>query len=465
MGLFDVPKKWDGEADIVIVGAGNAGLPAAITAREKGASVIVLETWKGAPASSLAIIGGGTLFVGTDLQKQQGINDSVEACLKEVDGLIGGRREIWKAMLDRNIEVYEWLKTLGAKPQMLWRSPGISVLRTVRFEGHGARLLKILLTAAQEKGVNILYEHRAQRLVLDPVKGRVIGVTAKFKDQVLSFKAKKAVIIATGGFAQNKEMVQEYGPHYTNTVPSGPPTHWGDGLKMGMAIGAGTYGLGLAVCPSTTVDTETKNITVMWNQGGILVNMEGKRWTAEMGGRPYGWFFSDLLFAHPDGEHRVVYDERIRKDASAEDYKKVKEYKADTLEDLAKLVGLPVAAFVAEVKAYNDDLDKNGYDTKFGRKMWGGLHGTEPPPKISTPPFYAIKGKVSLSSLKGGLSIDTKAHVLDLFGNIVPGLYAAGEVTGGLQSKPNHYYPSSLTLYAFVYGRIAGEEAAAEVAN
>lgn len=461
MDTFKIPQKWDGEADIVVIGAGNAGLPAAITAREKGASVIVLEAWTG-PASSLAMIGGGTLFVGTDLQKKEGVDDSVDKCLKEVLQLIGGRPEIWKALLERNVEVYEWLKSLGAKPVGLFHSPGHGERRAHRFEGHGARLLKILRDAAVEKGAKLLFEHRAEQLIMDAAKGRVIGVRAKHKDKLLNFKAKKAVIITTGGFAQNKDMVQEYGPHYTACVPATPPTHWGDGLKMAMAIGAGTYGLGLAVCPSTSVCDVTKNITIMWNQGGILVNMEGKRWANELGGKPYGAFMGELLLVQPDGSHRVIYDDKIRQEASAEDYKRIKEFKADTIEELAKLIDLDPKALAATVKEYNDNIDKYGYDTKFGRKMWGGLHGTDPIPKVDTPPFYGIKAKVSLSSLKGGIKIDTKAHALDLFDKVIPGLYAAGEVAGGLQSHVNHYYPSSLTLFAFVFGRIAAETAVAE---
>jgi len=458
MDSMNIPEKWDGETDIIVIGSGNAGLPAAITATDKGADVIILETGK-VPSSSLAFMGGGTLFVGTDQQKAAGINDSVEECLKEAVEVSGGREDIWKALLDRNLEVYEWLKSLGAKPTGLFKPSGHGKTRCHRFEGHGPRLLKILKDTVKQKGIKTLFEHHAERLIVDPAKGRVIGVRVKNEDKVLNLKARKAVIIATGGFCQNEEMIKEYGQHHVGIIPNGSPTHRGDGLKMALAIGAATEGIGIAVCPSTTICTTTGNITIMEHQGAIAVNMDGKRWADEIG-TMYGILFGQLLAEHPGGDHILMYDEKIRKDASPEDYKRVKEYKADTVEELAKAVGIDPKALADTVKEYNADIDKNGYDTKFGKKHWGGLHGTDPPPKLDTPPYYAIKGKVSFTSCKGGLKIDTKSRVINQFGEVIPGLYAAGEVAGGLQNKPGAYYAAQLTSSSFIFGRIAGEDAA-----
>jgi len=458
MDLFNIPKKWDAETDIIIIGSGNAGLPAAITATDKGAEVIILETGK-VPASSLAYMGGGTLFVGTDQQKAAGIDDTIEECLKEAVECSGGNPVLWKALLDRNVEVYEWLKSLGAKPTGLFKPSGHGKTRCHRFEGHGPRLLKILRDTAEKKGIKIAFEHHAERLIVDPAEGRVIGVKVSHKGETLNFKARKAVIIATGGFCQNEEMIKEYGQHHMGIVPTGSPTHRGDGLKMALAIGAATEGIGIAVCPSTTVCASTGHITIMEHQGAIAVNMDGKRWADEIG-TMYGILFGRLMNEHPDGLHILMYDEKIRKDASPEDYKRVKEYQADTVEELAKAVGIDPKALADTVKEYNADIDKNGYDTKFGKKHWGGLHGTDPPPKIDTPPYYAIKGKVSFTSCKGGLKVDAKSRVINQFGDVIPGLYAAGEVMGGFQNKPGAYYAAQLTSSSFIFGRIAGEDAA-----
>src|SRR4030042_4531205 len=123
-----MPKKWDGEADVVVVGGGNTGIPAAITAHDKGAKVIVLET-SGGMASSLAMIAGGTPFTGTDLQKAEGIEDSPDKLYEEAVKVSGGDPELWRALADRQEEVYEWLKSLGPKPEKALRAPGPPVRR------------------------------------------------------------------------------------------------------------------------------------------------------------------------------------------------------------------------------------------------------------------------------------------------------------------------------------------------
>src|SRR4030042_1227537 len=134
MALSKVPKKWDGEADIVVVGGGNTGLPAAITAHDKGVNVMVLEA-SGGMASSLAMIAGGTPFTGTDLQKAEGIKDSLDQLYNEAVKVSGGEPELWRAIADRQEEVYRWLVSLGAKPEKVLLAPGHLVRRSIKFEG------------------------------------------------------------------------------------------------------------------------------------------------------------------------------------------------------------------------------------------------------------------------------------------------------------------------------------------
>ena len=463
MPSFHIPEKWDHEADVIVVGAGNAGLPAAITAADKGAKVTVLEAW-GGPASSLALIAGGTPFAGTDLQKEEGIVDSPDRLFKDAVEISGGSPDLWRVLADRQLETYEWLKGLGAKSIELILGPGHDEMRIHRWEGHGARVLKILRETAEKRGVEILFKHRAERLILDPATDRVIGVSAKHEENVLHFKARKTVILATGGFIRNKELVREFGPSYVECVPVAPPTHMGYGLKMALAIGAATAGMGLAVCPSISVCTETNRTTIISSQGAIAVNKDAKRWADEVG-PPYTITFRELLREYPDGLHFFLYDSKIREIGSSKDHIHVKEYKADTIEELARAAGLEPEALKATIDEFNSDIDKYGYDKKFGRRHLGRLHVKEPLQKIDTPPFYAIRCKVSLSSLKGGLKINTKAQVINQFGDVIPGLYAAGEVTGGLVGRPEAYYTGAMTLMGFVFGRVAGENAAAGGGN
>lgn len=460
MPMLRIPEKWDIEADVIVVGAGNAGLPAAITATDKGAKVIVLETWSG-PASSLAYIAGGGIFAGTDLQKEAGIDDSPDKLFEEAVRKTEGSPELWRVLADRQLEAYEWLKKIGAKPVTVFAGPGHDEMRVIRFEGHGAGLIKVLRQTAEQKGIEILFKHRAERLMLDPATGRVVGITARHNDSVLNFRAKKAVILATGGFIQNREFVKEFGPYSVNCLPKSAPAHYGDGLKMALDVGAATADIGAAASPSLSTCVHTGQTTIMWNQGAIVVNPDGARWSDEMG-KPYNIMFKEHMHNYPDGLHFIIYDNKIREAAAFEDYRKLKEYSADTIEGLAEAVGLDPKALRATLNEFNSDIDKYGYDKKFGRKHWGGLKGTAPVPKIDTPPYYAVKCKVALTSCKGGVKINTKAQVIDMYGDVIPGLYAAGEVTGGLFSKPEAYYAGTMTTMAFVFGRIAGENATAE---
>lgn len=467
MTLSKVPKKWDGEADVIVVGGGNAGLPAAITAHDKGTKVMVLET-SGGMASSLAMIAGGTPFTRTDLQKAEGIKDSPDQLYKEAVEVSGGSPELWRALVDRQEEVYEWLKSLGAKPEAVLLAPGHLVRRSIKFEGHGPALCKVLRDAATKKKIDTRFKHRAQKLIVEPESGRVIGVSAKQDNKVLNFKAKKAVILTTGGFCQNLEIVKEFGPQYANLPPTAPKTHQGDGLKMAMAIGAGTDGLGLAVCPSMPIGWDTGQFVTTDIRGGITIDKDGKRFgneaTEELG--TYTEKHKICLDHDPTGLHITVCDEAMRK-LNEPPATQTREtiYKANTIEGLEKQLGIPAGNLKATVDEYNTDIEKYGYDRKFGRRLQGMAWPELPVMKLAKPPFYAIKNRICLTSMKGGLKINAKCQVIDQFGDIIPGLYAAGEITGGLEHIPHHYYTGRMTLQAFTQGRIAGDVAADEVSH
>jgi fumarate reductase flavoprotein subunit len=457
-----IPKKWDGEADIIVVGGGNTGIPAAITAHDKGAKVMVLEV-SGGMASSLAMIAGGTPFTGTDLQKAEGIKDSPDQLYKEAVKVSGGDPKLWRAIADRQEEVYRWLKSLGAKPEKVLLAPGHVVRRSIKFEGHGPALCKILQNALKKSGIDVRYKHRAKKLIVD--NGRVIGVTAESDGKTKYFKANKAVILATGGFCQNLEIVKEFGPHYADLVPTAPKTHQGDGLKMAMAIGAGTEGLGLAVCPSMPVGAETLQFVNAGLQGGITVDRYGKRFgneaTEELG--TYTEKHKICLDRDPTGLHITICDEGIRK-MNTPPATKPREpiYQADTIEELEKQLGIPAGNLKAEIDEYNADIEKYGYDRKFGRKFQGMYWPNVPVKKLDEPPFYAVKNKICLTSMKGGVKINAKCQVIDQFSDVIPGLFAAGEIAGGLEGIPHHYYTGRMTLQAFTQGRIAGDVAADE---
>lgn len=465
MSLSKVPQNWDDVADIIVVGGGNAGLPAAITAHDKGAKVIVLET-SGGMASSLAMIMGGTPFAGTDMQKEEGIEDSADMLYEEAVEVSGGSQELWRAIADRQLEVYEWLKSIGAKPELLLRAPGHRLNRNIRFEGHGPGLCKTLREATEDKKIDVRHKHRAEKLIVNQENGRVIGVSARHDNKTLNFKANKAVILTTGGFCRNLELVKEYGPNYADLIPTAPPTHQGDGLKMALAIGAATDGIGLAVCPSLPVGVDTGQFPPRTMHGGIIVNRNGQRYCNEVVDDlgTYTNKYKELLTADPTGLHIFIIDEGTKQMNPPMLAMRETIYKADTIEELEKQLGLPAGNLKATIDEYNSDIEKYGYDRKFGRRM-RGVDWSEPPVKLDKPPYYAMKCKVCLTSMKGGLKINAKNQVIDQFGNVIPGLYAAGEIAGGLTGIPAHYYTGTMTLQCFTQGRIAGDVATDEPGN
>jgi fumarate reductase flavoprotein subunit len=231
---------------------------------------------------------------------------------------------------------------------------------------------------------------------------------------------------------------------------------------MAMAIGVATSHIGTAAIPSIPMDANTKNpaaITLHHTlSGSIFVNSQAERYVNEcLQIFPY---LGEASFDQPGEFVYTIYDSRIRDMIELVDWNIYKEYKAHTIEDLARQLGLGAEALVETIKEYNDDIGQNGYDTVFGKKMLLG-HVNAPPVKIERPPFYGIKLMQCFTSYKGGLKINAKAQAIDQFGQVVPGLYAAGEGTGGLFGEGS-YICGTMICESMTFGRIAGMNTAAE---
>lgn len=469
---METVEKWDYDADVVVLGAGTAGLPAAITARELGCKVVLLEALTSC-GGSLNMISGAVAFAGTDEQKAAGIDDSPELLYRDMVNIAGAVPELARAYADNQLEAYKILKEEGVRWPGLVRLPGHSRIRAFGWiKGHGPKLVKAFENRARRSGVEILFGHRATRLIVHRLTGRVIGVKVDANGEIKNFKAKKAVIIATGGFGRNKEMIAEYAPHMVNCIPMMPGSHVGDGHKMAMALGAATKDIGIAVAPSWPVCVETHSPCI-WalDHGGIMVNVYGKRFHNESSMEGYYGPMTGAGMQQPGGVYWVVFDEKILRDIGREedspyvcedhvkDVKRCKLYIADTIEELAWKAGIDQQGLKETIDKYNHDIETVGYDTVFGRKHQFGPW--RPLVKIDTPPFYAVKCVTSMTSMKGGLRINAKAQVLNWFNEPIPGLYAAGEVTGGLQGS-NTYLLATMVPLSMTLGIIAGKNAAKE---
>ena len=275
-------------------------------------------------------------------RKKRALKTPLTILCEEAIKVSGGSPDLWRAIADRQLEIYEWLKSIGAKPALVLLAPGHKITRSIKFEGHGPGLCKVLKKAADDSKIEILQKHRAEKLIVDPEKGRVIGVRAKSGNKTLNFRARKAVILTTGGFCRNMELVKEYGPEYAECVPTAPPTHMGDGLKMALAIGAATAGIGLAVCPSFPVCAVTGHLLSGAGWGGIAVNRHGQRWGNEVTDTfdSYTMRYKEILEQDPTGLHFSIYDEGIR-DSNPSDIKpREKIFSAPTIEGLEKVLGI-----------------------------------------------------------------------------------------------------------------------------
>ncbi len=457
-----LPKKWDAESDIVIIGAGTAGFCAAIEATKAGAKVMILEQAP-SPNGSLSVCAGNINFAGSPYQKERLIEDSPDNYYE--DGLEGckGDPAMWRKFVDNHLDTYELIVGLGYKPIDVWILPGHKITRSHYFEGGGPQLLKLLEKGAKENGADIKFKHRAVQLYVDVAKKRVVGVKAESGGKTVNCRANKAVIIASGGFGNNPKMVSEFkGEEYARRCLPTMKGHTGEGIKMAMSIGVATSHIGTAAMPSIPMDAVTKipdAITLHHTLcGSIFVNMQGKRYVNEcLQIFPY---LGEASFAQEGEFVFTIYDSVIRDMIHLVNWNIFKEFQDDTIEGLATQLGIEPENLVEGIKEYNDDIDQNGYDTKFNKKLLLGPHKI-PPVKIEKPPFYGIKLMDCFTSYKGGLKTNTESQALDYNGNVVPGLYLAGECQGGLFGE-GYYLCGTMICYSMTFGRIAGINAAAE---
>jgi len=468
MVVVEVPKKWDNESDVIIIGGGTAGLPAGVIVAEAGFKATILES-RPAVGGSFNMVAGTMAFAGTEEEKSAGVDDSPEVFYQDEITICGADTEIARAFADNQLDAYRMLKEEGVTFPGLVPHPAHTRNRCHGWlEGVGPQLVRAVEGRANRKGVEILLRHRATKLIADPQTGKVIGVQVETRDGMKNFKAKRAVIIASGGFGRNHEMVAEYAPEMADCVPKMPVGHMGDGLKMGLAIGAATKDISHAVAPSWPVCAETHSnaLWVIW-WGGIMVNVDGKRFHNESSAEAFYGPMTASGMRQPGSVYWVVFDDSQKKnvindsEAHLSTIDKCKQYKADTFEEMAKLAGIDPKGLRETIEKYNSDVTTAGYDTVYGRNVqFGG--SDRPLVKLEVPPFYAIKCVTSTTSMKGGLRINGRCQVIDQFGDVIPGLYAAGEVAGGLHTK--NYLLGVMSSSAMTQGIIAARNAVKEPA-
>jgi succinate dehydrogenase/fumarate reductase flavoprotein subunit len=503
------PPGWDRSADVVIVGAGAAGLPAAIRARDRGASVILIDS--NHDVGGHAMISGGSVALGggTSLQKKFGIEDSADSVYLELTSpdhpmMRYSDRKLVRAFANINVEAFDFLVANGVTfGDIRPNSYVVEGVRTPRRQftikwsddftetingGGGSGLVRALEKSARAKGVEILLQHKMTSVMRQkPMSGRVVGVKTVnlVNNAPVHIRARKAVVVCTGGSSSNVFIRTIFDPRLTEEINAGGEP-WtlqsGDAEQCGMAIGAALGATNNARCEAYASVTKAKwigcrdgymrwdpkspvfhkagatGISVSDYQDVILVNCLGRRFHNELapnyearlnvpdGARAaYDYCaaaFASAVVEGSNGAERIggpiwaIFDS----DAAAREKWELRPpfvdvarhyfSTADTLGELARKLSqnqhqkVPMSAVTLEqtVAKYNLFVDA-GTDTDFGKPT--------PKYKIQMPPFHAAWATPVLHDCYSGLRVNDKCQVMDVFGNVIPGFYCAGESAGG----------------------------------
>jgi tricarballylate dehydrogenase len=483
--------------DVVVVGAGNAALSAALSAREHGASVVVLERAPEDESGGNSRFTAGairTVYNGVeDLKKL--IPDLTAEEIARTDygtytreqfyddlGRITQYRsdpDLAEMMIERSLETLVWLRGKGVKFLPAYGRQAFKVGDKTRFWGGltveawggGPGLVAAEHEAARRNGIDILYGTRALSLLLD--ERRVLGVHVRRGARSFDIAA-KAVILACGGFEANAEWRTRYlGPGWDLAKVRGTRFNTGDGIRMALEAGAMPWG-NWSGCHAVAWDRnapEFGDLAVGDNfqkhsyPFGIIVNVTGRRFVDEGADfRNYTYAkYGRVILDQPAQTAWQVFDAKVLH-LLREEYRirQVTKARADTIEELAqKLEGIDRQAFIAEIAAYNRTVRQDiPFDptVKDGRRTEGlAVPKSNWANTIDTPPFEAYQVTCGVTFTFGGLRIDTSARVIDTEGEPIPGLFAAGELVGGLFY---FNYPGGTGLLSgAVFGRLAGNSA------
>ncbi|WP_442802117.1 MULTISPECIES: flavocytochrome c [unclassified Shewanella] len=449
--------------DVVVIGSGGAGLSAAITAKNAGASVVIIEKMPTVGGNSL-ITGGQMNVPGNWVQKSMGIEDNIDIFVKDTlkGGDYLGDPEMVQLMAEQALPAAEWLRDyikVDFYSDQLFQFGGHSVKRGLIPRNHtGAEWISKFMAKTDELQIPIHTRTTATALIKDQ-NGRVIGVEAEKNGQKITYIADRGVIMATGGFGANVAMRTKYAPEldsrYGTTNARGI---MGDGIVMAEKLNAKTHNME-SIQTYPICHTDTGVISLIADSrffGAILVNKEGSRFVEELERRDV---ISRAILAQTNQQAYVLWGSEIEEIADTvtvhknefeELNRKGMMFKADSVEELASKFGVDKKALMAQVNRVNQ-FAKAGKDTEFNHR--GGMK------PLLKAPFYMLVAKPSVHHTMGGLMTDTKTRVLDTQGKVIDGLYAAGEVTG-MTHGSNRLGGNAITDIT-VFGRIAGKEAAA----
>ena len=490
------------DVDVVVVGAGGAGMTAAITAADAGKSVLLLES-QGIVGGNSARSTGGMNAAPTEWQQANEFGESagVESTLKklenypdneriqelgeivkaqweeyqanpegyfdsselfQLDTLIGGGGlndpALVKKLVDNSADAIEWLGQLD--PEVVLHNVaafgGASVKRIHRPVDEngktlsvGAYVVPLLKENLDNRGIEVLTNTTATEILMD--NGAAVGVVAEAANGATVTVNAKAVVITTGGFGANNDMIASLRPELDGFITTNSPGIQGQGIKMAQAVGADTVDLEqIQLHPTVHVQgSDAVLITEgLRGDGAILVNQEGERFFDEVSTRDK---VSNAEFAQTGGYAWLIVDSRMSDASNVIQGYINKGYAetGETYEELAEAIGAPADVFAATMENWNACVEAKE-DPDFGRVSFAN--------PLDQAPYYAIKVQPGIHHTMGGIKIDDNAEVINTDGDVIPGLFAAGEVTGGVHG--NNRLGGNAVADFTIFGRIAGSSAA-----
>ena len=487
------------DADVVVVGAGGAGMTAAITAAGEGKSVVILESQSMVGGNSVRATGGmnagktvyqdenefgesagvektlktaaekyadnETITALAKTVSEQwaayqanptGYFDSVE--LMELDTMIGGKGindpALVETLCENSADAIDWLDEHGITLHNVSSFGGASVKRIhrpVNAEGKtvsvGSYMIPLLQENCEKAGVKMMLDTTATEILTD-ANGAAVGVKATGASGETVTVNAKAVVLATGGFGANLDMVVKYKPELKGFMTTNAPGIQGQGIEMAEAIGAATVDMDqIQIHPTVEANTAALITEGLRGDGAILINEEGKRFIDEVGTRDV---VSAAEIAQTGSYSWLVVDQAMV-DASSviQGYiKKGYTVTGETYEELGKAMGVDAAAFAETMDKWNGYVEAKN-DPDFGRTSFAN--------PLNTAPYYAVKVTAGVHHTMGGLKINANTEVLNEKGEVIPGLFAAGEVTGGVHGA-NRLGGNAVADFT-VFGRIAGAAA------
>ncbi|MDW8743412.1 flavocytochrome c [Streptococcus suis] len=445
------PSELKDSYDVVVVGSGGAGMSAAISAKDAGASVVLLE--------KMPVIGGNTAKSSagmnasqTKFQEAEGIADSNDKFYEET--LKGGKGtndpELLRYLVDNSASAIDWLDGLGITLSNLTTTGGMSEKRTHRpADGSavGGYLVNGLYYNLVEREVPIFVNANVTKLQEND--GAVTGVEVEIAGETKKISA-KAVVLATGGFGADLEMVAKLNPALEGYVTTNQEGSTGDGIALAESKGAATVDMEqIQIHPTVEQETSYLITEAVRGEGAILVDANGDRFVNELETRDK---VSAAINALDPNHAYVIFDdalkERVKAIAQYEEKGLVKT--GATLADLAKEIGVPADKLQTTLDVWNKAVaDKN--DAAFGRTS--GMDNA-----LNTGSYHAIKVAPGVHHTMGGVKININAEVLKTDGSAITGLYAAGEVTGGVHGQ--NRIGGNAVADIIVFGRQAGMKAA-----